>query len=93
MSIPRWLIDKRHSICTACDRKKECSGKFSILDEFPKCPKNILPSLESEVVEKAWPSAAPKVSGCCDSAKNYLSPPASAKNPSSEYLARRANKS
>ena len=92
MSIPRWLIDKRHKTCAGCDRKKQCAGKFSILEEAPKCPKNILPSLEKEISEKAWPSGAPKVSGCCDSAKNYIHPPASAENPSKEYLARRANR-
>lgn len=93
MSIPRWLIDKRHKICTSCENLKQCTGKFSILDDAPICPKGILKSAEEEVSSKAWPSGVAPVSGCCDSALNYNNSVPSKNNPSVAYLRSRANKS
>ena len=71
MNTPRWLIEKRHAICVKCDMLRACTGKFSVLDAAPKCPKGLLLPTEVEVSERAWPNGVPRVSGCCDSAKNY----------------------
>lgn len=72
MRIPRWLVDKRHDICVKCDMLRACTGKFSILDEAPRCPKKLLIPADAEIANRAWPSNAPKASGCCDSARNYV---------------------
>lgn len=71
MSIPRWLLDVRHGICATCENMKSCKDKFTILEENPTCPLGKLRPTQDMVAEKAWPSRAKIVSGCCDSAKNY----------------------
>ena len=68
---PRWLIEKRHSICLKCDMLKSCTGKFSVLDYAPNCPKGLLKNTDEEIAAKSWPAGAPRASGCCDSALNY----------------------
>jgi hypothetical protein len=46
--------------------------KFDLATEAPACPLNRLPSRADEIAAKAWPEGAQQVSGCCDSAENYL---------------------
>ena len=70
--IPRGLIDKRTAICLSCYQRTGCVARFQILSEAPTCPLNKLPSKADEIAAKAWPEGAPQVSGCCDSAINYL---------------------
>jgi hypothetical protein len=70
--IPRWLVDKRMQICAQCERATECKGKFEALNEAPNCPLKKLATRDDEVAARAWPDAAEVVSGCCDSAQNYL---------------------
>ena len=70
--IPRWMLDERHKICATCVETKQCTAKYEILDESPRCPLGKLKSYQVAVAEKAWPSGAAPVSGCCDSARNYL---------------------
>ena len=71
MSIPRWILDKRHTICANCEATNGCSDKFTILDRRPKCHLGKLNSEDDEIAERAWPSGATRISGCCDSALNY----------------------
>lgn len=71
MSIPRWLLDKRHSTCANCSDSNDCKDKFTILDRVPKCHLGKLQSEDYEISERAWPSGATRISGCCDSALNY----------------------
>lgn len=71
--IPRWILDKRIKVCLSCDRHSSCPARFQILDDAPRCPLKLLPSRDEEVAARAWPSGVPEVSGCCDSATNYLS--------------------
>jgi len=67
--IPRWLIDKRFSVCQACHQQRRCKVSHTIMQENTTCPINAHPSLEDEMRwEKAWPQHIQRVSGCCDSA-------------------------
>jgi hypothetical protein len=70
--IPRWLVDKRTRICLVCDEQTLCTARWRLLHAAPDCPLKRLPSLSAEVAAKAWPEGAEPVSGCCDSAQNYL---------------------
>lgn len=70
--IPRWLANARHETCVKCGDKSTCTVQYDMLRPAPKCPLGKLPSLDDAIAERAWPSSAPKVSGCCDSAVNYL---------------------
>lgn len=72
MSIPSWLVDKRLSVCAQCERTTECNARFEILEDAPECPIKRLATRDEEVAAKAWPEGAESVSGCCDSAENYL---------------------
>lgn len=58
-------------MCAACDEMKNCTFKYQIMNESPKCPLGKLKGYQDMIVEKAWPSGAARVSGCCDSAMNY----------------------
>jgi hypothetical protein len=71
--IPRWILDKRLKTCLACEQQATCTARFEILAEAPRCPLGRLASRADEVAAKAWPESAQQVSGCCDSAVNYLS--------------------
>jgi hypothetical protein len=71
--IPKWLIEARKKICSACHQQVGCVAKLQILSDAPTCPLELLPSKSQIVFEKAWPAGATLVSGCCDSAQNYLS--------------------
>ena len=71
--IPRWLVDKRLSVCAQCEQAATCVARFQILKEAPQCPLGRLATREQEVTAKAWPEGAERASGCCDSAENYLS--------------------
>lgn len=71
--IPRWLVDKRLQICAQCERTTECAVRFQLLQDAPECPLKQLATLNDEVAARAWPAGAESVSGCCDSAQNYLS--------------------
>lgn len=70
--IPRWLIDKRLSVCAQCEQSTECSARFEVLSEAPQCPLKQLATRDEEVHARAWPQGVESVSGCCDSAQNYL---------------------
>ena len=70
--IPSWVVDKRVQICAACQEQSGCVAKFDIATEAPACPVNKLPSKGDEIAAMAWPAGASPVSGCCDSANNYL---------------------
>lgn len=70
--IPRWLVDKRLQICAQCERTTECRVRFEVLTEAPQCPLKRLATRDEEVAANAWPEGAQPVSGCCDSAQNYL---------------------
>jgi len=69
--IPRWILDERHKVCAACDQMKSCQFKYQIMNEKPQCPLGKLKTYQDLVAERAWPSGATRVSGCCDSAMNY----------------------
>jgi len=71
--IPRWLVDKRTAICLSCHQRTGCVARYQILSEAPTCPLNKLASRSDEIAAKAWPEGAQQISGCCDSAQNYLS--------------------
>lgn len=71
--IPRWLVDKRLQICAQCERTTECAVRFQLLEDAPVCPLKRLATRDEEVAARAWPAGAESVSGCCDSALNYLS--------------------
>jgi hypothetical protein len=71
--IPRWLVDKRLQICAQCERTTECEVRFQLLQDAPECPLKLLANRDDEVTARAWPAGAESVSGCCDSALNYLS--------------------
>jgi hypothetical protein len=71
--IPRWLVDKRLQICAQCEQATECTVRFRLLEDAPNCPLKRLANREEEVAARAWPAGAESVSGCCDSALNYLS--------------------
>jgi hypothetical protein len=47
-------------------------ARFQILSEAPTCPLDKLASRSDEIAAKAWPEGAQQISGCCDSAQNYL---------------------
>jgi len=70
--IPRWLVDKRMQTCAECERTTECKSKFEVLNEAPNCPLGKLPSRDDEIASRAWPDGVQPVSGCCDSAMDYL---------------------
>ena len=70
--IPRWLVDKRLQICAQCERATVCLGRFEVAEEAPQCPLKQLATRDEEVAAKAWPQGVNSVSGCCDSAQNYL---------------------
>lgn len=70
--IPQWLADKRAQTCLNCDQYARCPVRWDILQEAPKCPLGKLPSKSDEIAAKAWPDGVQPISGCCDSAKNYL---------------------
>jgi hypothetical protein len=71
--IPQWMADKRSAVCLACDQYGGCPGRWTILQDRPACPLGKLPSKDDEIAARAWPDGAEQVSGCCDSADNYLS--------------------
>lgn len=71
--IARWIVDKRIKTCLACERQTTCTARFDIAAEAPQCPLKRLATRDEEVAAKAWPEGAQQVSGCCDSAENYLS--------------------
>ena len=71
--IPRWIVDKRVKTCLACERQTTCTARFDIATEAPQCPLKRLATRDEEVAARAWPEGAQQVSGCCDSAENYLS--------------------
>ena len=71
--IPRWLIDKRLSTCAQCEWAAQCVTRFRVLIAAPECPLKRLAPLTEEIQARAWPEAAPRASGCCDDARNYLS--------------------
>lgn len=69
MKLPQWLIKKRHDTCQQCIKLMACPDAINMFDINPRCMLGALHSLEDELRwERAWPSQAPKVSGCCDSA-------------------------
>lgn len=70
--IASWLVDKRVQTCAACQEQSGCVAKFDVATEAPACPLNRLPSKVDEIAARAWPEGAQQVSGCCDSANNYL---------------------
>lgn len=70
--IPSWIVDKRVQVCGACQEQSGCSVKFDLATEAPACPLNGLPSRADEIAARAWPEGAQQISGCCDSAQNYL---------------------
>lgn len=70
--IPQWVADKRSGVCLNCDQYAGCSGRWDILAEAPNCPLGKLPSVGDEIAARAWPDGADPVSGCCDSAMDYL---------------------
>jgi hypothetical protein len=72
--IPQWIADKRAQVCLSCDRYAGCPTRWDILADKPQCPLGKLPSRDEEVAARAWPAGAQPVSGCCDSARNYLVP-------------------
>lgn len=72
--IPQWIADKRAGLCLACDRYAGCPTRWDILQEAPQCPLGKLPSRDDEIAARAWPTTMESVSGCCDSAQNYLVP-------------------
>ena len=65
------MLDKRHQTCASCEDAKDCKVKYQILEQNPKCPLGKIKSYQDMITERAWPSEAPRVSGCCDSAMNY----------------------
>ena len=69
--IPNWVVNKRLGICKECSENETCNGKFSVLQDQPKCPLNKMPNVMEEIANRAWPKNAPRLSGCCDSALNY----------------------
>lgn len=71
--IPRWIVDKRAAICVKCERTATCKARFEIANPAPRCPLARLPTQHEEIQARAWPEGAQPVSGCCDSARNYLS--------------------
>jgi len=71
--IPRWLVDKRAAVCSSCQQQLTCAGKFTIGNPEPQCPLGLLATQQDEVAARAWPTGAQQISGCCDSALNYLS--------------------
>ena len=64
--IPRWLIDKRLSVCANCEQQWHCAVCYQVLDDAPECPLGLLPSRADEVAARAWPAGVPEISGCCD---------------------------
>ena len=70
--IPRWIVDKRISICLSCEQATTCTARFEILNEAPMCPLKRIASKADEIAARAWPDGAQQISGCCDSATNYL---------------------
>lgn len=72
MSIQRWLVDKRLSVCAQCQQATKCVVRFDVLADAPQCPLRKLATRDEEVAAKAWPQGAEQASGCCDSAQNYL---------------------
>lgn len=73
MMIARWIVDKRIKTCLGCERQTTCTARFDIAAEAPKCPLERLPTRDEEIQARAWPEGARQISGCCDSAENYLS--------------------
>lgn len=71
-NIPRWLLDERHKTCATCNLMKTCEAKYEILNSNPPCPLKKLKGYNEALAERAWPSSAPRASGCCDSARNYV---------------------
>ena len=70
--IASWIVDKRVQLCAACQEQSGCAIKFDVATEAPACPLNRLPSKADEIAAMAWPEGAQQISGCCDSANNYL---------------------
>jgi hypothetical protein len=71
--IAGWIVDKRAAICAKCERGQNCGARFGIANAAPPCPLKLLPTEQEEIAARAWPEGAQPVSGCCDSAQNYLS--------------------
>ncbi len=71
--MPRWIVDKRLRTCAKCEHTATCAVRFQIANPAPECPLKLLPTEQEEIQARAWPEGAQPVSGCCDSARNYLS--------------------
>ena len=71
MSIPKWVSDLRLDKCRSCSLSQNCLVRFEILEQNSKCPKGEWSTVFDEIEKRAWPSNAPRISGCCDSALNY----------------------
>jgi len=69
MSIPPWLLNKRHKTCQNCEIVKTCCDKETLLNAVPFCSLGKLHSADDEIRwRQAWPEGVDAVSGCCDSA-------------------------
>jgi len=73
MMIHHWIVSKRLQICISCSANEGCIEKWGMFAATPKCPLGKIKSADEEIAERAWPLGADAVSGCCDSARNYLS--------------------
>jgi hypothetical protein len=73
MTTPNWIVQKRVLTCINCQQQDGCVARWQIYAPAPQCPLGVLPSAGDEIATRAWPSGAAPVSGCCDSAENYLS--------------------
>lgn len=71
MKIENWIVNQRRKVCMDCDLHKDCPSSRHLFAEASGCPKGLHPTRAEAVTERAWPSNAPRLSGCCDSALNY----------------------
>lgn len=70
--IPHWVVNNRLQICIVCDSYDGCTEKWGMFIDAPKCPLGKIKTAAEEIAARAWPAGAAPVSGCCDSANNYL---------------------
>lgn len=64
--IPAWLVEERLQVCAKCELVARCDGKLFVKSNKVPCPLNRFKVGRIVVAERAFPSNANRVSGCCD---------------------------